>query len=169
MKRMNKQGLSSFGTILLLFMGIIIVTSLIVAIAQSKGQMTDLKSVANESLGTLTNGTTLYITAYKSCSDFKVFNATGDEEVASSNYTVTNNVVYNGQEAVSVSPQVTAGYASAWNKGTATFDGTCQPLTYIPDSSGRTIANLIVIFAVLGLLGWVVYLVWPQIEDAFNF
>jgi hypothetical protein len=168
MRKLNK-GMSPLGGIIMLAIGIIFATVLIVAIAQQKGTMTDLATAENESLGTLTNFTTLYITNYKSCSSFKVWNATGDEEVASSNYTVTNNVVYNGQEAISVVPTVTAGYVSAWNKGTATFQGTCQPLTYIPDSGGRTIAGLIVVFSVLGLFGWVIWRFWDDFADYFGF
>jgi len=168
MRKLKNKGMSPLGGIIMLAIGIIFATVLIIAIAQQKGTMTDLKSVENESLGTLTNFTTLYITNYKSCSDFKVFNATGDEEVASTNYTVTNNVVYNGQEAISVVPTVTAGYVSAWNKGTATFQGTCQPLTYANDQGARTGANLIVIFSALGLLGWVIWYYREEFGDLFN-
>lgn len=138
-------------TIVILAIVLIVGVVLFQVVAQEVGKSTNTVAVANASLGTLTNGTTLYITDYKSCSDFKVWNATGDEEVASSNYTATNNVVYNGQEAISVEPKVTADYASAWNVGTATYQGTCQPLGYISNSGGRAMAGLIIIMFALAI------------------
>ena len=66
-KKNDKRGVS-VATIVMVFIGIIVCTTLLVSIAQSKGQQTDLKAVANESLGTMTNFTTLYFTNYRSCS-----------------------------------------------------------------------------------------------------
>lgn len=151
------------GVLIMTAVALIVGVILLAASAQQVGNVTNTITVANASLGTLTNGTTLHITAYKSCTGFKVFNATGDEEVASSNYTVTNNVVYNGQESISVSPQVTAGYVSAWNKGTATYDGVCQPLTYEPSSGGRAIAGIIIVMFAIALA---VVALYPTMREA---
>ena len=149
----NKKGLSNvgFGGIIILFMGIIVALAFIPSIAQSKGTMTDLRTVANASLGVMTNGTVLYITDYKSCSDVKIWNATGDVEIPSTNWTQTNNVVYNGQEAVSITPAVDVLAGHAFNKGTAKYQGTCEPLSYIHESGGRAIAGVIIIMFAIAL------------------
>ena len=150
----NKKG-QTVGTFITLIIGIIACVVLLVAVAQQKGTMTDLSTVANASLGTMTNGTALYITDYKYCSGFKIFNATNDVEIPSTNYTVTNNVVYNGNEAIQVDPAVTVTAGVAFNKGTATYQGTCQPLTYDNNSAGRTIIDLVVLFSALAIVVFV--------------
>ena len=151
----SKKGQLGVAGFVLLVVGIIVVITLIVAVAQQKGQMTDLATVSNASLGTMTNGSTLYITDYKLCSNFKIWNATGDVEIPTTNYTVTNNVVYNGQATIEVVPAVTTLAGTAFNRGTAKYQGTCEPLTYAEDSASRTIADFIVVACALALLVWV--------------
>jgi hypothetical protein len=125
---------------------------LLQASAQNVGQVRDLVTVANESLGTMTNGTALYVTNCKVLSSVIIFNATGDVTIPAGNYTLTNNVVYNGQEAVKVDPLIDAGgRALGYNKGTATYDGVCQPLTYDPSSGGRAVAYVIIIMFALAI------------------
>lgn len=153
-KKNDKRGLG-VAQIVLLFIGIIVCTTLIVSIAQNKGQLTDLSTVANASLGTMTNGSTLYITDYRSCSSFKIWNATNDVEIPSTNYTVTNNVIYNGAMAISVVPAVETGAGVAFNRGTAKYDGVCEPLTYDENSASRTIADLIIILCAIALVVFV--------------
>ena len=152
-KKNDKRGLG-VAQIVLLFIGIIVCATLIVSIAQNKGQLTDLSTVANASLGTMTNGTVLYITDFKSCSSFKIFNATNDVEIPSTNYTVAS-VVYNGNPAYSVTPNVSVDAGHAYNKGTATYDGVCEPLTYDENSASRTIADLIIILCAIALVVFV--------------
>ena len=144
----NKKG--QVGTVsLLIALAVVLVVGVVIlqASAQNVGQVRDLVTVENATLGTLVNGTTIYITEYKSCSGFKVWNATGDVEVPSAGLTVTNNVVHNGQETVSVLPNVAAGYKVA----ASTYDGVCQPLTYDPSAGGRSVGYLIVLMFALAL------------------
>lgn len=140
---MNKKGETNGMVAILITIAVAVIVGavLLQASAQNVGQVRDTVTVANATLGTLVNGTTIYITDYKSCSSFKVFNATGDVEVPSAGLTVTNNVVYNGQEAISVLPNVAEGYKVA----DSTYDGICQPLTYEPNAGNRAVAYLIVI------------------------
>ena len=150
----DKRGVS-VGNLIAIVIAVLFVGALIVTVAQQRGTMVDLASAENESLGTMTNGTALYITNYKYCTGFKIFNATGDVEIPSGNYTVTNNVVYNGNEAIQVDPLIDAGgRAKGYNVGTATFDGTCQPLTYDNNSASRTVSGLILLFCALALLAY---------------
>lgn len=152
---MNKKGAQGMtggmvGGLVLVALTLIVGVILLQASAQNVGQVRDLVTQGNATLGTMTNGTTIYITAYKSCSSFKIWNATEDVEIPSTNYTVTNNVIYNGQEAISVAPGVeTLTYA--YNKGTAKYQGICQPLTYDPTSGGRAVAFIIIIMFAVAL------------------
>ena len=151
---MNNKGEASagmVGTLIVVTLVLVVGAILFQASAQNVGQVRDLSTVANGTLGTLTNGTPTYITNYKYCTDFKIWNATNNVEIPSTNYTVTYNVVYNGQEAVKVDPSVMVTATGAFNKGVATYDGVCQPLTYDNTSGGRAISYLIVLMAALAL------------------
>ena len=150
LNKKDKRGLSVGGFILIV-LGVFVGLALLVASAQQRGTMVDLTTVANGTLGTLTNGTPTYITNYKYCDNFKIWNATGNVQIPASNFTVTNNVVYNGNEAIQVDPAVLVTATGAFNRGVATFDGVCQPLTYDNNSASRTISGLIILFAGLGL------------------
>jgi uncharacterized protein (UPF0333 family) len=152
MNKKNKKGeLNIVGLLIITAVLLIVGVIFFQATAQEIGKATNTQAIANQSLGTLTNGTALYVTNCRDLSDVKVFNATGDVEVNSANYTVTNNVIYNGALSVKVDPVVDAGGRGlGYNKGTATIDGTCQPLTYIGDSGGRAMASLILVM--FGLL-----------------
>lgn len=146
---MNKKGQTAglVSTLIVIAIAVVVGVVLLQASAQNVGQVRDLVTVENATLGTLVNGTATYITEYKSCTDFKVWNATGDVEVPSAGLTTTNNVVYNGQEAISVLPNVAAGYKVA----ASTYDGVCQPLTYEPNAGNRAIAVLIVVMFALAI------------------
>lgn len=146
---MNKKGQTArlVSTLIVIAIAVVVGVVLLQASAQNVGQVRDLVTVSNATLGTLVNGTTTYITDYKSCTSFKVWNATGDVEVPSAGLTTTNNVVYNGQEAISVLPNVAEGYKVA----DSTYDGICQPLTYEPNAGNRAIALLIVVMFALAI------------------
>ena len=136
------------------------------ASAQQIGEVTNTVTLANQSMGTLTNGTALYVTNCRALSDVAVFNATGDVEVASTNYTVTNNVIHptTGELTVQVDPGVTVGH-DGWASGTATIDGTCQPLTYEASSGGRALIGIILIFFALAIA---VVAIMPALKEAGN-
>jgi len=159
---MNTKG--QMGVRLIIMVAIALIAGVIFfqTIAQEVGSSTSTVAVANESLGTMTNGTTLYLTSYRSISDVIIFNATGDVAIPSTNYTVTNNVIHptTGALTVSVTPSVTVGFG--YDVGTSTIDGTAQPLTYIADSGGRAMANLIVIFFALALVAAALFPVLKQ-------
>lgn len=154
--KMNKRGQLNVGGYILLIIGIIVCTVLLIGIAQQKGQITDTWTYANVSIGTLTNGTPTYVTACRALvGNVRIFNATGDVQIPATNYTLTNNVIYNGMWAVKIDPAVLITATGAFNKGLATIDGTCEPITYSEDSSAKTILELIILFAAIALLVWV--------------
>ncbi len=143
---MNKKGQLGLSAILLVFITIIVGVILFQTIAQNVGSMTNTIEVANESLTTVVNGTPQYLTNYRALSSVVIYNETGDVIVGSGNYTIANNVVYNGALAVEITPDATAIWKSAWQ-----ISGTAQPLTYVPDSGGRAMVSLIVIFFALAI------------------
>lgn len=168
-KKNDKRG-ATVQTIVMVFIGVIVCAVLLVSIAQSKGQLTDLLTVTNSSLSaTVVNGTAQYITNCRALSNVVVFNETNGTatftaeapEVGSGNYTVTNNQVYNGALAVKITPEATAGFKSKWQ-----ISGTCQPLTYDDNSASRTIIDLVIILAALALAVFV--LEYAGLTDLFG-
>lgn len=142
---MNKKGQALNG-ILLTFIGIVVGVILFTAVSQEVGNSTNTVAVANTTLATTVNGTAQYITGYKAISSVVVYNATGGT-IASGNYTIENNVVYNGALAIKITPTVNSAiYLSAWK-----VSGTAEPTGYISDSAARNVAGLIAIFFALAI------------------
>jgi len=146
---MNNKGQVGVGAILIMAISVIVGVILFTAVAQQVGTTTNTATVSNLSIGTATNGTTLYITTYRAITSPVIVNSTNGAAVSASYYTITNNVVYNGALAVSVlptSPSSANLTSYEWN-----ISGTGQPLTYIPDSGGRALVGMIVIFFALAI------------------
>lgn len=155
---MNKKGQTEIqlGILLLAFVTIIVGVVLFQVAAQQVGSVTNTDSIANVSLGTVVNGTPVYIITHRGISDVVILNATDEwgftpnaTIIGSGNYTTTNSVVdpTTGGLAIRVDPTATLGWKSGWQ-----ISGTTQPLTYIPDSGSRAVTNLIVIFFALAVM-----------------
>ena len=146
---MNRKGQIGVGTILIVFISILVGVILFTAISQQVGTAINTVAIANQTLGTASNATTVYLTNMRAISSVVIVNASG-LVIGAGNYTVTNNVVYNGDLTVSVLPTSPAdggltGYE--WN-----ISGTSQPTTYIPGSGGRAVAGLIAIFFAIAII-----------------
>lgn len=148
---MNKKGVGEtggwIGMLVLVAIALVVGIILLQASAQNVGNTNTLVTKANASLGVPVNGTALYITDCRAVTGLIVWNATGDVEVPSTNYTAVNNVINNGALAVSVTPNAIVDY----KVGTWTYDASCQPLTYDNNSGSRAIASLIVVMFALAL------------------
>ena len=148
---MNKKGQVSAGVIITLAMALIIGAVFLVATAQNVGEVTNTYAVENVSLS-MTNATAYYLTGYRALEDVVIYNESsggGDPIIIhEDNYTVANNVVYNGALAVTITPGVNANdYLPTWN-----VSGTAQPLTYDSNGGGRAIAALIVVLFAVALV-----------------
>ncbi|GAF93813.1 unnamed protein product, partial [marine sediment metagenome] len=104
---------------------------------------------------------------FKSISGVVIYNETGDDQlIGAANYTIVNNVLNPSTTELSVSilPDVDGGetYKSVW-----LISGTAQPLGYIAESGGRSIAGLIIIFAALAVM--MVALIPSLRSKIFNF
>ena len=151
------EDIKKIGIIVSLFVAIIVGVVLLQSSAQNVGDAVNTVTIANQSLtSNIVNGTPQYLTNIKSISNVVVYNETGGI-VGAGNYTITNNVIYNGQEAVSIVGDTTAAYKSKWK-----ISGTAQPLGYIADSGGRSVASLVVILAALAIVAVVLY---PSIKE----
>jgi len=148
---MNKKGQLdiTMGVILITFIAVLVGVVLFQVIAQGVGSSINTVAVANQSLGDADNDTTVYMTNIRAISDVVIYNESADVIIPSTNYTVTNNVVYQGALSVSVLP--TTGTYEETDGHEWTISGTAQPLTYIPDSGGRAMASLIVVFFALAV------------------
>jgi hypothetical protein len=143
---MESRGQMAIGGLVLLAVTLIVGVVLLQGSAQNLGPVTNTVSVANTSLATVVNGTAQYLTAYKSLTNVVVYNETGDVLITAGNYTVTNNVVYNGQLAVKIVPETSADLKSAW-----LVSGTAQLPGYASDSGSRSMAGIIIILMAVAL------------------
>jgi len=149
---MNKKGQmdGQIGLFIGIFMTVIIGLVLMTSSAQQVGLSTGTVPIANQSLAVADNATTVYLTNIKSISGVEIYNESGTEVVPANNYTVTNNVIYQGALTVSVLPD---GANDDFFQGyTWTISGTGQPLGYIPESGARSIAGLTIIFFALAVM-----------------
>lgn len=159
-KKRNKKGeMGQTAIIVVLAVALIVGVVLFQVIAQEVGKSVNTVTLENVSYTSAAAGETFYITDYKNIAGVVVYNATGSL-VPAANYTVTNNVVYNGAEVVQVDVAAVNSYAEeGWN-----FSGTAQPQTYISNSGGRAMANLIVIFFALAIALVALY---PTLKERF--
>lgn len=159
MKRMNRKGESNYiGIILIAFVVIVVGIALFQAAAQQVGESVNTVALENDTTMTIAvNDTAQYITTCRALSGVVIFNETNDVPVPSAQYAVVNNVVHptTGDLSVSITPDAAAEYKTIW-----TIDATCQPLTYITDSGGRAMANIIIIFFALAIAVVGLYLVY---------
>ena len=147
---MNKKGQMEVGGIIVAAITIIVGVILFVAIAQEVGSSTSTITLANLTLGTQTNGTTTYLTAYRAISNVVIVgNGSTPLQLSSGNYTITNNVIdpTTGGLSVSILPTADLYSGTGWN-----ISGTAQATDYIADSAGRAIAGLIAVFFALAIL-----------------
>ena len=148
---MNKKGQVEAGLGMIIMVAITLIVGVIFfqAIAQEVGESTNTYDIVNVSLGTVTNGTTIYLTDYKALSSVSIDgNCSGTSvTIASGNYTITDNVIdpTTGGLSVSILP------ASEYTGLTWCVNATAQPPTYISESGGRAVASLIAIFFALAV------------------
>lgn len=144
---MNSKNLG-FATIIYVFLAVIVGVILFQASAQQVGEVTTLGSLSNQTITAAAGGSAYTFTNYKLLSGVLITNATGGEEVLSSNYTVSNNQVVNGALASQLTFDTNSAYASRSLNVSAS---TAQPLTYITDSGGRSMASIVLILLALAI------------------
>jgi hypothetical protein len=160
----DKKGQIGVGTILIVAITLIVGAIFLVAIAQSVGNSVNTQTLINSTISTsISNVSTFYID-YRSISNVIIVNGTagGQGEVVAANYTVTNNVIDPSDGTLSVG--ITPATGINWNTYGTTWriSGTAQPVTYIADSGGRAMANLIIVMFALAILVVALYPVYES-------
>lgn len=143
---MNKKAQAGVGMLIIVAIAVIVGAILLTTSAQNVGDVTNTVTLANSSFTLGAESNVVYLTNWKSISGAVVYNATG-ELVPAANYTIANNVVYNGAEAISITTSAVNSYAN----DSCNISGTVQPLTYSANSGSRSVAGLIVVFFALGI------------------
>lgn len=172
---MNKKG--SFGNFVIGFIGIIVALTLLPAIAVNQSNLVDKIAVSDEEVDI--SSAVLSAGAINESTTFTLTNApsgwkTSDTDCYISSYTFSNS---------STDFAETTDYVITANAGTFTLKNTTATLTmigddnttyadysycldgYIPDRSGRAVANLLVLISAIALLGfsvWFFYRGWKN-------
>jgi len=163
---MNNKGQIGFSAIVIVFIAVVVGAIFLQTIAQNVGETTSTDVLLNDTQTLAANGSSIYLTNWRSLTDVVIKNATNISavEIPSTNYTVTNNVVHNGALAVQIT--TTSADTAPWASHSVNISGTVQPLTYIDSAGGRSMASLIIIFFALAV--WIIAL-YPTLKDKFNF
>lgn len=164
---MDKKGQmdNTMGMLLVIFVTIITGVILFQVIAQQVGSSTNTVT-ANSSETLAVSGSSIYIEEYRALSGVTIVNASNQSQtVPATNYTITNNALNPTTGALSV--QVTTNDGD-WNSSAVYVQGTAQPLTYIADSGGRSVAALIVILFALAIMAVAISPVGMQIKEYFD-
>jgi hypothetical protein len=144
---MNKKGQSDLGIggFVMLFIVLLVGLILLQGSAQNLSGVVNTVTVANTTINIPANGGVYEVTGYKSLSSVVAYN--GSALVPSTNYTVNNNQVVNGNLVATIVPNATADLDAPydWN---VSFVG--EPVTY-GSASARSVTNMIIIFFALAL------------------
>lgn len=149
----KKAQMDMIGLILVIFLTVIVGLVLFGASVQNIGQSTTLArqntSSGSAALVIGTPGVSQNLEGkFVDTSTFLAINQTNGATIASGNYTILNNRIVNGElRAVINASGERAVAGQQWN-----VSYTFQPVGYIPDAGGRSIAGLIAIFMALGIM-----------------
>jgi len=153
---MNKKGQMGMGSIILLFIGVIVAFALLPSIANGVDTMVSTRNAVNSSVTLSTVGVAVDMTGMELIGDATVLNATTGETLAS-NVTVAEGLS-DGQKTIQITlggDGTIEGHNYTDNAVFVTYEYGADG--YADDAGTRGIANTIVIFSALGLLGFVVY------------
>ena len=143
----NKGQVGVTGLLITVAIAVIVGAILLQATAQSAGDVTNTVAIVNETFAAANNTNYYPLAGYKACSSVVIWNNTADVLINAGNYTVTNNVVYNGAETI----RVAVNYSSAVYAGDGwNISCTAQPTTY-GDGASRAVTGLIIVFFALAV------------------
>jgi hypothetical protein len=142
---MNKKGLE-LGSMLMIFLGIILGLVFIVAIADNQAPLTNTRSVTNGTVTFPENGSTLTLEGQALVGAITAVNATDGEAVPASNFSTEDFVQASGEYRL-----VLTSLDSDWNDESVNLSYTYEPVGYNSDGSNRTILGLVLIFFALAV------------------
>lgn len=147
---MNKKGAElGIGLFLLIFVMIIVALALFPAIAQNVSESVDENSITNDAWTVAVNTSATSLNGkYVDTTTFvmKRNNGTANVTMASGNYTIANNQLVNGVETATIT-MTSNNYLGndSW------LSYTYQPVGYIPEAGGRSVAGLILILTAIAI------------------
>jgi hypothetical protein len=142
----NKAQAMGIGVIMIVFIAVLVGVILFQSAAQAVGTVTNTEALVNYTATAAANEESFYLTNYRAIDVSSITNGTTGAVIGAGNYTVTNNVVYNG----ALSTQITVN-AATYAEETWAINGVAQPLTYVDNAGGRSMVSLITIFFALGV------------------
>ena len=146
---MDKKAQIGVGALILTFVGII--TALVIlegGLTTPIGDMTSIKNYNNDSFTLVTGASHTLVGKYIESIVLK--NASNNETIGATNYTVTNNVILSdGTLGATITGAAAIG--ASYNNSAVNATYTYQDVSYISEVGGRTIAGMIIMFAALAI------------------
>ena len=150
----NKASMKATGLILVSFIGIVVCIALLSGgIFQNIGSTTQTSQWVNKTYTFPTPGNSIVLDG-QAATNVIVSNRTTQAVVPATNYTITNYEVSTGSMRSILTAK--AGIAGEWNNTAVNISYTFEPLGYVRDSGTRSVIPLIAIFAVLGMIAFVI-------------
>lgn len=147
---MNNKGEvdKGIGMFLVVFVTLIVGLVLFQVVAQQAGSSTTVGSFYNVTYSAGAEGTDILLTGYRTVADVTITNATDGASIPSTNYTINNEQVVNGNLVATVTVGDGQFESVSWNISSAS----AQSTTYINDAAARSIVPLIAIFFAMAVL-----------------
>ncbi len=146
---MNDKGQINIGSILVVFIGVIVALVLIPAIGEHAGTVTTTQRVNNVTFTFPANNTNLDLTGQEIITVHNIFNATGGEVIATANYTVREIVsTTTGVKTINI---IGIDGNNAYAGQSANISYTYGSDGYADSAAARSVTDLILIFAGLAV------------------
>lgn len=157
---MSKKAQMSVGIVIMVFLTVIVGVILLDAAADEVGRSTSLVTLTNQSYAIGANGTFFNFTGFKNFDNVVIYNYTNESGksandaaiepriILAGNYTIHNNQVVDGAEAVQLELRDAEFASTAYGLN---ITATAQPTAYVSDSGARAVINLVLIFFALAV------------------
>lgn len=156
---MNKKGeINGVGGFLIMFIGIIVALTLISGgITKNVANVVNTETVVNASVTLPANTSSLTLSG-QAVSSVILINETGGDGtvVPASNYTVTNYDVSTG----TIRAKLVTNGNTPWQGQKVNISYVYEPLGYAKEASTRAITSLILVFAALGVISFVLWKIY---------
>ena len=157
----NKAQLAGLGVLLTVALGIIVGAILLQASAPAVAQVNTLQNINNQSITLPATNGNVSLTG-QSASNVILTNRTSGTVVPASNYTITNNVLINGQLYAVL--QLKDGNFSG---NVMNISYTSEPFGYANDSGSRVMIGLVLVFGALAIFAMAISPIGKALKDLF--
>lgn len=161
---MNRKGEMAVGGLIIAFIGVIVALSLLSGgISKDAGALSSTTNIVNRSL-TLTGSLTY--NDISECVNYAgtmiLTNSSSGADVPTTNYTTTTRVSPTlGYKVLSIY----VANLSDYNVSTVNVTTTCLNQGYAESAASRSIISLVVLFAALAVVAFVLYFAWGHVKE----